>query len=170
MPKMYARFLIVWAGQLISTIGIGLTAFSLGVYAFETTNSATAEALITLWAFAPNILLRPVGGVLADRYDSRLLMVIGELGVALRLLFIFILLVMNSLELWHIYAGVALSSVFSAVQAPAYRASATDVLEEKDYSKGSGLMQLAESAKFLFSPIIAGVLLSVTTIHIILVI
>jgi len=56
------------------------------------------------------------------------------------------------------------------LQAPAYRASATDLLEEKDFSKGSGLVQLAESAKFLFSPIIAGILLSITTIEIILVI
>jgi len=167
--KRFSKFLIIWAGQFISTIGIGLTAFSLGVYAFETTNTATSVALITLFAFTPNILLRPIGGVLADRYDRRLLMIIGDIGAALGLLFIFIMLLLNSLQLVHIYAGVAFSSVFSALQAPAYRASATDLLEEKDYSKASGLMQLAESAKFLLSPIIAGVLLSITSIDVILI-
>lgn len=167
--KRFSKFLIIWAGQFISTIGIGLTAFSLGVYAFETTNTATSVALITLFAFTPNILLRPIGGVLADRYDRRLLMIIGDIGAALGLLFIYIMLLFNSLQLVHIYAGVAFSSVFSALQAPAYRASATDLLEEKDYSKGSGLMQLAESAKFLLSPIIAGVLLSITSIDVILI-
>jgi len=167
--KRFSKFLIIWAGQFISTIGIGLTAFSLGVYAFETTNTATSVALITLFAFTPNILLRPIGGVLADRYDRRLLMIIGDIGAALGLLFIYIMLLFNSLQLVHIYAGVAFSSVFSALQAPAYRASATDLLEEKDYSKGSGLLQLAESAKFLLSPIIAGVLLSITSIDVILI-
>jgi len=168
--KTFARFLIVWFGQLISMIGIGLTAFSLGVYAFETTNTATAVALITLFTFVPNILLRPIGGVLADRYDRRLMMIVGDLGAALGLLFILIMILNNSIELWHIYVGVSISSIFSSLQAPAYRASATDLLDEKDFSKGSGLVQLAESAKFLFSPIIAGILLSITTIEIILVI
>lgn len=168
--KSFARFLIVWFGQLISMIGIGLTAFSLGVYAFETTNTATAVALITLFAFVPNILLRPIGGVLADRYDRRLMMIVGDLGAAIGLMFILMMMLTNNIELWHIYVGVSISSIFSSLQAPAYRASATDLLEEKDFSKGSGLVQLAESAKFLFSPIIAGILLSITTIEIILVI
>lgn len=168
--KSFAKFLIVWAGQFISMIGIGLTAFSLGVYAFETTNTATAVALITLFTFVPNILLRPIGGVLADRYDRRLMMIIGDLGAALGLLFILLMILSNRIELWHIYVGVTISSIFSSLQAPAYRASATDLLDEKDFSKGSGLVQLAESAKFLFSPIIAGILLSITTIDIILII
>lgn len=168
--KSFAKFLVVWAGQFFSMIGIGLTAFSLGVYAFETTNTATAVALITLFTFVPNILLRPIGGVLADRYDRRLMMIIGDLGAALGLLFILLMILSNRIELWHIYVGVTISSIFSSLQAPAYRASATDLLDEKDFSKGSGLVQLAESAKFLFSPIIAGILLSVTTINIILMI
>lgn len=168
--KTFGKFLIVWAGQFISMIGIGLTAFSLGVYAFETTHTATAVALITLFTFVPNILLRPIGGVLADRYDRRLMMIVGDLGAALGLLFILLMILANKIELWHIYVGVTISSIFSSLQAPAYRASATDLLEEKDFSKGSGLVQLAESAKFLFSPIIAGILLSITTIDVILVI
>lgn len=168
--KSFAKFLIVWAGQFISMIGIGLTAFSLGVYAFETTHTATAVALITLFTFVPNILLRPIGGVFADRYDRRLMMIIGDLGAALGLLFILLMILSNRIELWHIYVGVTISSIFSSLQAPAYRASATDLLDEKDFSKGSGLVQLAESAKFLFSPIIAGILLSITTIDIILII
>lgn len=168
--KSFVKFLIVWAGQFISMIGVGLTAFSLGVYAFETTHTATAVALITLFTFVPNILLRPIGGVLADRYDRRLMMIIGDLGAVLGLLFILLMILSNRIELWHIYVGVAISSIFSSLQAPAYRASATDLLDEKDFSKGSGLVQLAESAKFLFSPIIAGILLSLTTIDIILMI
>ncbi|WKL03093.1 hypothetical protein Q0F98_05270 [Paenibacillus amylolyticus] len=56
------------------------------------------------------------------------------------------------------------------LQSPAYKASATDLLDKDQFSKGSGLVQLAESSKFLFSPIIAGILLSITTIEVILVI
>ncbi|SLJ90396.1 MULTISPECIES: MFS transporter [unclassified Paenibacillus] len=168
--KSFGKFLMVWFGQLISTMGIGMTAFSLGVYAFEKTHMATAVALITLFTFLPNILLRPIGGVLADRFDRRMMMVIGDLGSAGGLVFIWIMILIGNIELWYLYVGVTFCSVFSAIQSPAYKASATDLLDKDQYSKGSGLMQLAESSKFLFSPIIAGILLSITTIEVILVI
>ncbi|KGE16350.1 MFS transporter [Paenibacillus wynnii] len=168
--KSYKKFLIVWMGQMISSIGVGLTAFSLGVYAFEKTNTATSAALITLFSFLPSILLRPVGGVLADRYDRRVMMILGDLGSALGLVFILFVMLTGDVQLWQIYVGVTISSIFAALQSPAYKASATDLLTDEQFSKGSGLVQLAESAKFLFSPIIAGFLLSVTTIENILII
>lgn len=164
----FRKFLVVWAGQLVSMIGIGLTAFSLGVYAFEKTNTATSVALITLFTFLPNILLRPIGGVLADRFDRRTMMIIGDLGSAAGLIFILAIMLTGDIQLWHIYVGVSFSSIFSALQSPAYKASATDLLDKEQFSKGSGLVQLAESSKFLFSPIIAGILLSITTIEVIL--
>lgn len=166
--KSFKKFLIVWMGQLISVIGVGLTAFSLGVYAFERTGTATSVALVTLFTFVPNILLRPVGGVLADRFDRRAMMIVGDLGAAAGLAFILMMMLTGSIELWHIYVGVTISSIFSAIQSPAYKASATDLLTEEEFSKGSGLVQLAESSKFLFAPIIAGFLLSITSITTIL--
>src|SRR5690606_31369815 len=103
-------------------------------------------------------------------FDRRLIMIVGDLGSAGGLLIILLVMLFGELELWHIYMGVTISAVFAALQSPAYKASATDLLTTEQYSKGSGLVQLAESSKFLFSPIIAGVLLSVTSIEWILVI
>lgn len=129
-----------------------------------------AQRLITLFTFLPNILLRPVGGVLADRFDRRTMMIIGDLGSAAGLVFILSIMLAGDIQLWHIYVGVAFSSVFTAPQSPAYKASATDLLDKDQFSKADGLVRLAESSKFLFSPIIAGILLSVTTIEVIMII
>jgi MFS family permease len=168
--KSFGKFLTVWSGQLISSIGSGLTAFSLGVHAFEKTGLATSVALITLFSFLPSILLRPIGGWLADRYDRRLMMMVGDAGSAAGLVFILLMMAAGYDAMWPIYIGVTFSSVFMAVLAPAYKASATDLLTEEQFSKGSGLMQLAESSRFLFSPIIAGLLLSIASIETVLVI
>lgn len=73
--KPFSRFLIVWVGQLISSIGSGLTAFSLGIYAFGKTHSATSYSLIILFAFLPTFILKPIGGVLTDRLDRKLMMI-----------------------------------------------------------------------------------------------
>ena len=82
-----SQFLVVWVGQLVSAIGSGLSAFALGVYAFRSTGLATSYALIVLCAFLPSFVLKPVGGVLADCFDRRLLIVIGDLGAAAGLAF-----------------------------------------------------------------------------------
>lgn len=164
------RFLIIWGGQLISSIGSGLTAFSLGVYVYEKTQSATVYSLIIFFAFLPSYLLKPIGGTLSDRLDRRLMMIIGDLGSAFGLVFILMMFYSGINAIWVIYLGVATSSVFVAFQNPAYKASVTDLLDEDAYSKASGLMQLSESSRFLISPIVAGFLLSFMSIENILIV
>jgi len=166
----FRRFLVVWAGQFVSAIGSGLTGFALGVHVYRRTASATAFALLTLCAFLPSILLRPVGGVLADRYDRRWMMVIGDVGSAAGLVPVLACLVQGRSPLGVICGGVFLSSLFVAIQNPAYKASVTDLLPEADYARSSGLVQLAASAQFLLSPVLAGFLLQVASVETILVI
>ena len=76
--RNYRRFLLLWAGELVSSVGGGLTSFGLGVYVFQQTGSAASMALITLLAFLPTLLLSVPAGVLADRYDRRLMMMLGD--------------------------------------------------------------------------------------------
>ncbi len=166
----YSTFLIVWAGQMVSAIGSGLTAFSLGVYAFQTAGTATSYAMMILFAFLPSFLLNPVGGVLADRFDRRLLIIIGDLGAAGGLLFILAMMTFGTIQLWQIYLGVAISSVFVAVHAPSYKASVSDLVPAELYAKASGLIQLAGAAQFLIAPLIAGILMGYMDIKYILVI
>lgn len=63
--KSFGKFLLLWSGELISTIGSGLTAFGLGVYVFEQTGKASAVALVILLAFMPSLFLSAAAGVLA---------------------------------------------------------------------------------------------------------
>ncbi|TCZ75479.1 MFS transporter [Paenibacillus albiflavus] len=166
----FRRFLVLWSGQFISSIGGGLTAFGLGIYVFQQTGKASAMALVTLLAFMPSLLLSVFAGVLADLYDRRLLMVLGDGLSALGLIFILMCMLNGEAQLWQICVGVTISSVFSSLLDPAYKATVTDLLTEEQYSKASGLVQVAGSAKFLISPIIAGFLLTVSDIKQLLVI
>lgn len=84
----FNRFLLLWTGELVSSIGGGLTSFGLGVYVFEQTGRAADMALVTLLAFLPTLLLSVPAGVLADRYDRRLLMMLGDGCSAVGILFI----------------------------------------------------------------------------------
>jgi len=162
--NLYSKFLLIWFGQFISMIGSGLTIFALGVFVYQRTHAVSSYTLILFCVFLPPFILRPFGGILADRYDRRLMMLIGDLGATLGLLFIFFMMSRGDIQLWQIYLGIAVSSTFSAFQEPAYKASVTDFIPKDQYDKASGLMQLAGSAQHLISPFLAGILLTIIDI------
>lgn len=153
----------------MSSIGSGLTSFGLGVYVFRQTGSAADMALVSLLAFLPTLLLSVPAGVLADRYDRRGLMMIGDGFSALGILYILFCMQTGGASLTQICIGVTISSVFSSLLEPAYRATVSDILEQEDYSKASGLVSLAGSARYLISPILAGILLTVSDIRLLLI-
>ena len=164
------KFILLWAGELISSIGGGLTSFGLGVYIFQQTGSAANMALITLLGFLPTLLLSVPAGALADRYDRRLLLMIGDGCSALGIVFILVCMMNGGASLAQICIGVLISSVFSALLEPAFRATITDMLTREEFSRASGLVSLAGSARYLFSPILAGFLLTVSDVKLLLVI
>ena len=166
----YSKFLLLWSGELISAIGSGLTSFGLGVYVFQKTGSAANMALVALLAFLPTLLLSAPAGVLADRYDRRLLMMAGDGLSALGLLYILICMLSGGAELHQICIGVFISSVFSSLLEPSYRATVTDLLTREEYSKASGMVSIAGSARYLFSPLIAGLLLTAADVKFLLMI
>ena len=168
--KSFNQFLIIWFGEFISSIGTGMTAFALSVYVFKVEQNATSVALVVLAAFLPIVLLGPIAGVLADRYDRRLLMMLGD-GLSSIGLFVILAAYMNhSLTLTIILVGVSFSSLWSALLDPAYKASISEILTEEDYAKASGLVQLAGASKYLLSPMIAGFLLTIVDLDFILIV
>ena len=170
MKSNFRKFLLLWSGELISSVGGGLTSFGLGVYIFNRTGSAAGMAMVTLFGFLPTFLLGVPAGVLADRYDRRLLMMIGDGFSALGVIYILICMMRGEATLTQICAGVLISAVFSALLEPSYRATITDLLTEEEYSKAGGLVSLAGSARYLLSPLIAGMLLTVSDVRLLLLI
>ena len=161
MSRNFKRFLLLWVGEFISSIGGGLTSFGLGVYIFNQTGSASSMGIVTLLGFLPTLLLGVPAGVLSDRYDRRLLMMIGDGLSALGVIYILVSMWMQEVTLGQICIGVIISSVFSALLEPSYKATITDLLTKEEFSKASGLVSLAGSARYLLAPMIAGLLLSI---------
>lgn len=166
----YNKFLLLWSGELVSAIGSGLTSFGLGVYVFRETGSAADMALVALLAFLPVLLLSAPAGVLADRYDRRILMMAGDGLSALGLVYILICMLTGEAQLYQICIGVFISSVFSSLLEPSYKATVTDLLTKEEYSRAGGMVSIAGSARYLISPLIAGFLLTVSDVKMLLMI
>jgi MFS family permease len=121
-------------------------------------------------ALLPLILLTPVAGVLADRYDRRLLMALGDSISGLGLLLMLVLMMAGHIQVWQICLCVGFSSAFSSLLDPAYKATLTDLLTEEEYARASGMVGIASASKFLISPILGGLILAWHSMELILVI
>ena len=152
-------FFLVWFGQMFSLIGSGLTGFALGVWVFLQTGSATHFAMICLSAMLPGIIFSPVAGVLVDRWDRRLAMILSDTGAALCTLIIAILVWLGKLEIWHICIINAVTSIFNSLQWPAYSAATTLLVPKHHLGRANGMIQFGMSVSELIAPALGGILL-----------
>lgn len=157
--KPSQAFLRLWLGQIVSITGSGMTGFALGVHTFQETGSATYFALITLSATLPGILISPLAGVVADRFNRRLVMIVSDLGSALATLTLAALFASGNLELWQIYPLVGLSSLMNGFQLPASQAAVTQLVPKEFYARASGMLQMSRGMQFVVSPVLAGLLM-----------
>jgi MFS family permease len=151
-------FNTIWFGQLVSTLGSGLTSFGLGVWVYVETGSPTLFAVnMFLWAF-PRIMLSPPAGVLADRWDRRLVMIFSDTGAGLSSLFVLIMLLTGELEIWQVYLATFFNSAFGAFQRPAYSAATSLLVPKKQLGRAGGMTQIGHAISHFASPAIGGVL------------
>ena len=157
-PKSMKTFFIIWIGQLISIIGSGLTGFGLSVWIYTQTGEATPIALNALIFNLPRIILAPVAGSVADRYNRRRIMILADTAAALTTLGAAALLFSGNLQVWHIYLLTFLSAVGSSFQQPAYSASITMLVPKKDLARAGGIQQMGGAVQSILIPLLAGVL------------
>ena len=152
-------------GSFINSLGTGLTAFGLAIVMLRTYGTASSVTAIQMSSFAPIVLLAPLAGALADRYDRRLMMIIGDAGSVLGLGIILMALSSSRPSLAWVCTGAVISSCLAALTEPALKASVTDLVTEEDYVRASGLLQLASAAKYLLAPAAAGFLMPVVGVR-----
>lgn len=166
----FNKFLLLWFGELVSSIGGGLTSFGLSVYIFNITGSAANMALVMLLSSLPILILGMPAGVLADRYDRRNLIMLGDGLSAIGVIYILACMINGGATIFQICIGILISSIFSSLLEPSYKATMTDILSKEEYSKASGMVGIAGGARYLISPLIAGFLLSISDIKLLLMI
>ncbi|MEY2817044.1 MAG: hypothetical protein RL275_507, partial [Chloroflexota bacterium] len=92
-------FTIVWAGQLVSVLASSMTQFALTIWAYQETGSATALGIINTSFIVPFLLLSPIAGVMVDRHNRKLMMMVSDLTAVLATGGILVLQAMGILEI-----------------------------------------------------------------------
>lgn len=151
-------FLTIWAGQLVSLIGSQLTGFALGVWVYDQTHSVSLLALTQIAMQAPFVLLSPLAGVLADRWNRRTAMVVSDVGAGLAVLTVAGLYFAGWLQPWMVIPLNFWMSTFQTLMWPAYTASVTLLVPPEQYGRANGFVQLGEALPQIAGPALAGAL------------
>jgi MFS family permease len=153
------NFITIWAGQLISVVGSGLTSFAVGIWVYQRTRSITDFALISVFVTLPGILISPFSGAIVDRINRRTAMLVSDLAAGICTFIIALLFFTHRLQLWEIYFLVAIGSLSAAFRFPAYLALLSQLVPAKQVGRASGMMQLGPGAAQVVAPILAAALI-----------
>lgn len=156
-PEM-RPFLVLWAGQLVSMLGSGLSGFALPVWVFQRTGSVEQFGLLMFAATVPGLVLSPLAGTLVDRWDRRRVIIGSDALSAAMTVVMALLIWRGDFQLWHLFAATAVASATSAFQEPAFAASLSLIVPREHYPRAAGLMQMASALTGLLAPVLAGVL------------
>ena len=131
-PLRRRDFALVSAGSIASLLGDGFFFVALAWQVYTISNVPTALSIVFLAISLPNVLLVLVGGVFADRYDRRKLMVAADLVRAAALGGIALLSASGVLEVWHIAALVVFVGAGDAFFNPASTAFLPDLVPDEE--------------------------------------
>lgn len=153
------------SGQLVSLFGSMLVQYAITWYITLTTQSGLMMTLSILFGFLPSLLMSPLAGAWADRYDRKKLMVLADSFIALVTLTFAIVFLLGEREIWLLLAMSALRSFGGAVHMPAVGASYPDIVPQDRLMKVQGLVGGLQHGLMLFAPFIAAALLAVLPLH-----
>lgn len=149
-------FTIIWLGQLVSTIGSYMSEFALAIWAWQLTQSVTALALIGLFSQLPRIPMTLFAGVIADRFNRKRLMMLGDTIAAVSTLAILLLYLTDNLQIWHIYSISAIKGGFGQLQLLAYETSLTMIVPQQHYTRASSMGSMVHYGSNILAPALAG--------------
>lgn len=156
-----ARFFTIWTGQAFSLFGSQLVQFALIWWLTQKSGSATILAVATLVGMLPQILLGPFAGAIVDRSNRRMIMIVADGGIALFTLLLIFLFATGKVQIWHVYAVMAMRSLGGAFHFPAMSASTPLMVPEKYLTRIGGLNQTLQGLMALVAPPAGAFLLNV---------
>jgi DHA3 family macrolide efflux protein-like MFS transporter len=150
--------------QNISLFGSSVVGFAILWHVTIVTSSGAWIMLTTICSSLPQVLMSLFGGVLADRYNRKHLIMLADGFIALSTLVLAVAFLGGIRRLELLLAVSAVRSLGAGIQTPAVSAIYPQLVPSEKLTKVQGLNQTLNSISMLLSPAAGGMILSVTGI------
>ncbi len=160
-PSGMFAFTVVWLGQIVSVLASSMSQFGLTIFMYEKTQSATALGLMQVFYFVPFLLISPIAGVMVDRHNRKMMMMVSDLAAGLATIGILLVLYFGVWQFWQMYLAAVIFGLGTAFQWPAYSAAISTMVSKEQLGRANGMMSLMEAGPGVIAPILAGALLPI---------
>jgi MFS family permease len=160
-PLRERDFALLYTGVAVSLVGDGISLVAIAWQVYDISNVPTALSLVGVAWTLPMVLFLLVGGVLADRFERRRLLVASDLIRGFAMAAIGLISIAGVIELWHMVALVGLYGVGQALFAPAYDATIPEIVPRPLLVQANSLYELTEPIGYRFAgPALGGLLVA----------
>jgi MFS family permease len=154
-------FRYLYFGEMVSTVGTGLTTVAVPYQLFRLTHSSLQVGLASLAQLLPLVLCSFAGGAIADAYDRRRVLLVAEIALAS----CSAALALNGTigarpSVWPLYVFSAAAAGLSGLESPTRVAAAASVLDRSDLTRMSALWQVLFQMSAVVGPFLAGVVIA----------
>ena len=156
----HRNYRLLWTGSLLSTTAFMTTFLLVPVVAYEITGSYTASGIALMGSGLSMFFLGPFGGVIADRYAKKPLVLIGQIFPTLLIVITGFLIVTDVITVWMLFLSTLLMGFGFALMGPARQAWLGELVPRRLLANGVALQQMSQNMARVFGPMLVSVLLA----------
>ena len=153
-------FRLFWSGQFVSIIGSQMQLVTVNWHVYELTHSAAALGLVGLVRVLPIIVCSLVGGVVADAFNRKRLILATQTVMLLSAAALALFTSSGLKSVWPIYLLTAVSSAATAFDNPARQALIPSLVPERDFPNAVSVGFVAFQVAMVAGPMLGGVMLA----------
>lgn len=158
-PDWRRNIALFFAGQTISLLGSSIVQYAIIWHITLTTESGLMLTAATLSGFIPQLLITPFGGVWADRYPRKMMIIGADAAVAFSTLVLAIQLLAGA-EVWAmVFFVLAVRAVGTGIQMPAVQAAIPQIVPADQLVRMGGINGSLRSFIRFAAPVAGGLLL-----------
>jgi len=156
----FRNYRLYFVSQIVSFSGTWMQSIALSWLVLELTGSGTALGTVLAMQFLPTLLLAPVGGVLADRFEKRKLILGTQTAAGLLALALGVVTLTGVVELWMVYVLAAMFGTVTALDNPSRQTFVMEMVGPADVSNAVTLNSVVVNAARVIGPAVAGVVIA----------
>ena len=152
----YRDFRLMWFGACMSSIGTWMQIVAQGWLIYAKTHSAFYLALDQFLAGIPIFLFSLIGGVVADRFERRKILLASQVVQMASATILAILVATGLVHVWHILCLSFVSGFAQAFGGPAYQALIPTLVDREDMPNAIALNSIQFNMAVTIGPSLAG--------------
>ena len=156
----HRNYRLFFFGQMISQIGTWMQTTAQAWLVLELTHSALLLGLVGVLQYLPVMVFSLFGGVLADRFPKRTLLLVTQSVALVQASIMWLLVVTGTVQIWHILLLVALLGITNALDTPTRQAFVGEMVGREDLPNAIALNSSLVNMARVLGPGLGGVLIA----------